>query len=180
MYRKFRNVTILKDFPPICPYILGFKAGRYANSIDTNITCTYTYIHTCRCIHTYMYIHTYIHAYIHVHTYMYIHIHVHIYTHTYIHNLHVFISKRAAFDDSDSDFYFHHLATRGRLHAELQIARGRNREHVLISSTWPVTSWTSLSKATRCKTIWKKWLIFDFSSQVLWISSLAVPLTRAW
>ena len=25
MYRKFRNVPILKDFPPICPYILGSR-----------------------------------------------------------------------------------------------------------------------------------------------------------
>ena len=23
MYRKFRNVPIYKDFPPICPYFLG-------------------------------------------------------------------------------------------------------------------------------------------------------------
>ena len=28
-YRKFRNVPILKDFPPICPYFLGFRVGKY-------------------------------------------------------------------------------------------------------------------------------------------------------
>ena len=30
MYRKFRNVPIFKDFPPICPYFLGFRVGKYA------------------------------------------------------------------------------------------------------------------------------------------------------
>ena len=30
MYRKFRNVPIIKDFPPICPYFLGFKVSMYA------------------------------------------------------------------------------------------------------------------------------------------------------
>ena len=29
MYRKFRNVPIFKDFPPICPYFLGFRVGKY-------------------------------------------------------------------------------------------------------------------------------------------------------
>ena len=29
MYRKFRNVPILKDIPPICPYFLGFRVGKY-------------------------------------------------------------------------------------------------------------------------------------------------------
>ena len=29
MYRKFRNVPIFKDFPPICPYFLGFKVGKF-------------------------------------------------------------------------------------------------------------------------------------------------------
>ena len=29
MYRKFRNVPIFKDFPPICPYFLGFMVGMY-------------------------------------------------------------------------------------------------------------------------------------------------------
>ena len=28
--RKFRNVPIFKDFPPICPYVLGFRVGKYA------------------------------------------------------------------------------------------------------------------------------------------------------
>ena len=28
-YRKFRNVPIFKDFPPICPYFLGFRVGKY-------------------------------------------------------------------------------------------------------------------------------------------------------
>ena len=32
MYRKFRNVPIVKDFPPICPYFLGFRVGKYANA----------------------------------------------------------------------------------------------------------------------------------------------------
>ena len=31
MYRKFRNVPIFKDFPPICPYFFGFRVGKYAN-----------------------------------------------------------------------------------------------------------------------------------------------------
>ena len=30
LYRIFRNVPILKDFPPICPYFLGFRVGKYA------------------------------------------------------------------------------------------------------------------------------------------------------
>ena len=29
MFRKFRNVPIFKDFPPICPYFLGFRVGKY-------------------------------------------------------------------------------------------------------------------------------------------------------
>ena len=29
MYRKFRNVPIFKDFPPICRYFLGFRVGKY-------------------------------------------------------------------------------------------------------------------------------------------------------
>ena len=29
MYRKFRNVPIFKDIPPICPYFLGFRVGKY-------------------------------------------------------------------------------------------------------------------------------------------------------
>ena len=32
MYRKFRNVPIFKDFPPICPYLLGFRVGKYATA----------------------------------------------------------------------------------------------------------------------------------------------------
>ena len=32
MYRKFRNVPILKDFPSICPYFLGFRVGKYATA----------------------------------------------------------------------------------------------------------------------------------------------------
>ena len=31
MYRKFRNVPIFKDIPPICSYFLGFRVGKYAN-----------------------------------------------------------------------------------------------------------------------------------------------------
>ena len=33
MYRKFRNVPICKDFPPICPYFLGFRVGKYDSAI---------------------------------------------------------------------------------------------------------------------------------------------------
>ena len=29
MYRKLRNVPIFKDIPPICPYFLGFRVGKY-------------------------------------------------------------------------------------------------------------------------------------------------------
>ena len=29
MYSKFRNVPIFKDFPPICPYFLGFRVDKY-------------------------------------------------------------------------------------------------------------------------------------------------------
>ena len=29
MCRKFRNVPIFKNFPPICPYFLVFRVGRY-------------------------------------------------------------------------------------------------------------------------------------------------------
>ena len=29
MYRKFRYVPIFKNCPPICPYFLGFRVGRY-------------------------------------------------------------------------------------------------------------------------------------------------------
>ena len=29
MYRKFMNVPIFKDIPPICPYFLGFRVGKY-------------------------------------------------------------------------------------------------------------------------------------------------------
>ena len=33
MYRKFRNVPNFKDIPPICSYFLGFRIGKYANTI---------------------------------------------------------------------------------------------------------------------------------------------------
>ena len=33
MYRKFRNVPIFKDFPPICPYFLGIKVGKYGTHV---------------------------------------------------------------------------------------------------------------------------------------------------
>ena len=36
MYRKFRNVPILKDFPPICPYFLGFRVGKYVTGTFRN------------------------------------------------------------------------------------------------------------------------------------------------
>ena len=31
IYRKFRNVPIFKDIPPICSYFLGFRVGKYAD-----------------------------------------------------------------------------------------------------------------------------------------------------
>ena len=31
MYRKFRNVRIFKDIPPICSYFLGFRVGKYVS-----------------------------------------------------------------------------------------------------------------------------------------------------
>ena len=34
MYRIFRNVPIFKDIPPICPYFLGFRVGKYASIND--------------------------------------------------------------------------------------------------------------------------------------------------
>ena len=37
MYRKFRNVPIFKDIPPICPYFLGFRVGKYANLSQLNV-----------------------------------------------------------------------------------------------------------------------------------------------
>ena len=30
MYRKFRNVPSFRDFPPICPYFIGFRVGKHA------------------------------------------------------------------------------------------------------------------------------------------------------
>ena len=33
IHRKFRNVPIFKDFPPICPYFLGFRVGKYVNGL---------------------------------------------------------------------------------------------------------------------------------------------------
>ena len=29
MYRKFRNIPIFKDIPPICSYFLGVRVGKY-------------------------------------------------------------------------------------------------------------------------------------------------------
>ena len=42
MYWKFRNVrAIFKDFPPIFPYFLGFRVGKYANCMFSHIfSCT--------------------------------------------------------------------------------------------------------------------------------------------
>ena len=41
VYRKFRNVPIFKDFPPIYPYFLGFRVGKYAVSATNDpITAT--------------------------------------------------------------------------------------------------------------------------------------------
>ena len=34
LYRIFRNVPIFKDIPPICPYILGFRVGKYEDRAD--------------------------------------------------------------------------------------------------------------------------------------------------
>ena len=33
MYRNFRNVPIFMDFPPICPYFLGFRVGKYGTCL---------------------------------------------------------------------------------------------------------------------------------------------------
>ena len=33
MYRKFRNVPIFKDFPPICPYFLGVRVGKFVSDM---------------------------------------------------------------------------------------------------------------------------------------------------
>ena len=43
MYKKFRNVPIFKDIPPICPYFLGFRVGKYAVVIAIDIV----YQHSC-------------------------------------------------------------------------------------------------------------------------------------
>ena len=40
MYRKFRNVPIFKD-PPICPYFLGFRVGKYGNIAQCQIAIMY-------------------------------------------------------------------------------------------------------------------------------------------
>ena len=41
MYKKFRNVPVFKDIPPICPYFLGFRVGKYAtiNVESFNFKC---------------------------------------------------------------------------------------------------------------------------------------------
>ena len=33
LYRKFRNVPIYKHIPPICPYFLRFRVGKYESGI---------------------------------------------------------------------------------------------------------------------------------------------------
>ena len=43
MYRKFRNIPIFKDIPPICPYFLGFRVGKNANVMV--FTSTYHYFY---------------------------------------------------------------------------------------------------------------------------------------
>ena len=35
MFMIFRNVTVFKDFPPICPYFLGFMVSKSENSLIT-------------------------------------------------------------------------------------------------------------------------------------------------
>ena len=37
MYRKFWNVPIFKDIPPICPDFLGFRVGKYELLSVSNI-----------------------------------------------------------------------------------------------------------------------------------------------
>ena len=34
MYRKFRNVLIFKDFPPISPYFLGLRVGKVCLRVE--------------------------------------------------------------------------------------------------------------------------------------------------
>ena len=42
MYRKFRNVPIFRNCPPICPYFLGFRVGRYVEGCHVHpITASY-------------------------------------------------------------------------------------------------------------------------------------------
>ena len=38
MYKKFRNVPSFKDFPPICPYFLGFRVGKYGKHWRVEVT----------------------------------------------------------------------------------------------------------------------------------------------
>ena len=40
MYKKFRNIPIFKDIPPICPYFLGFRVGRCALALFNFVTLT--------------------------------------------------------------------------------------------------------------------------------------------
>ena len=43
MYRKFRIVPIFKDIPPICPYFLGFRVGKYVSVLITNVDNIWKY-----------------------------------------------------------------------------------------------------------------------------------------
>ena len=44
MYRKFRNVPTFKDIPPICPYFLGFRVGKYALDVAPEIEVQWSQI----------------------------------------------------------------------------------------------------------------------------------------
>ena len=48
MYWKFRNIPIIKDFPPICPYFLGFRVGKYVTVVNRSILIS-TYMYSSLC-----------------------------------------------------------------------------------------------------------------------------------
>ena len=54
MYRKFRNVPIFKDIPPICSYMyfLGFRVGKYALVLILDSHGFILYFHS-RCFYKY-------------------------------------------------------------------------------------------------------------------------------
>ena len=53
MYRKFRNVPIFKDIPPICPYFLGFRVGKYAMGVGVGRVDSVNQWPVCVIVHTF-------------------------------------------------------------------------------------------------------------------------------